>query len=138
MFLLPWVLITSYATASARQCKCVHFSLPLYTKQERSLFTARLEQTSQCRPIDWPRPTAGLWIFPYPGAGRRSRPPVAFPACVLTLRVVSMLDSDTDGPGSDCSHDANCSHPSYLCSPSSKIASSPLKDCEGNCRPGGK
>ena len=45
MFLLPWVLITSYATSSARQCKCVRFSLPLYTKQERSLFTARLEQT---------------------------------------------------------------------------------------------
>jgi len=28
----------SYVTASAWQCKCGRFSLPLYTKQERSLF----------------------------------------------------------------------------------------------------
>ena len=33
---------------------------------------------------------------------------------------------------------ANCSHPLCLCSPSSKIGSSPLKGCGGNCRPGGK
>jgi len=33
---------------------------------------------------------------------------------------------------------ANCSHTSCLCSPSSKIGSSPLKGCGGNCRPGGK
>ena len=45
MFLL-WVLITSYTTPSARQCKCGRFSLPPYSKQERSLFTAALEQTS--------------------------------------------------------------------------------------------
>jgi len=38
----------SYAIASARQCKCSRFSLTLYRKQERSLFTAALEQTS-----DW-------------------------------------------------------------------------------------
>ena len=31
----------------------------------------------------------------------------------------------------------NCSHPSCLCSPNSKIGSSPLKGCGGNCRPGG-
>jgi len=43
---LPWVLITSYTTASARQCKCGRFSLPPYSKQERPLFTAALEQTS--------------------------------------------------------------------------------------------
>ena len=28
--------------------------------------------------------------------------------------------------------------PWYLCSPSSKIGSNPLKGCEGNCGPGGK
>jgi len=33
---------------------------------------------------------------------------------------------------------ANCSHPSCLCSPSSEIGSSPLKGCEGNCGHGGK
>jgi len=32
----------------------------------------------------------------------------------------------------------NCSNPSCLCSPSSKIGSSPLKGCWGNCRYGGK
>ena len=32
----------------------------------------------------------------------------------------------------------NCSHPLCHCSPSSKNGSSPLKGCEGNCRPGGK
>jgi len=36
------------------------------------------------------------------------------------------------------SPNANCSHPSCLCSPSSKIGSSPLKGCERNCGPGGK
>ena len=42
----PWVLITNYTTASTWQCKCGRFSLPLYSKQERPLFTAALEQTS--------------------------------------------------------------------------------------------
>jgi len=42
------------------------------------------------------------------------------------------------GPGSNRSRDANCSHPLCLCPPSSKIGSSPLKGCGGNCRPGGK
>jgi len=42
------------------------------------------------------------------------------------------------GLGSHCSRDANCSHPLCLCLPSSKIGSSPLKGCGGNCRPGGK
>ena len=49
------------------------------------------------------------------------------------------------GLGSNRSRDAvgkqsqaNCSHPSCLCSPSSKIGSSPLKGCWGNFRPGGK
>jgi len=47
--------------------------------------------------------------------------------------------------GSNCSRDAvgqqsqaNCSHSSCLCSPSSKIGSSPPKGCGGNCGPGGK
>ena len=31
-----------------------------------------------------------------------------------------------------------CSHPSCLCSPNSKIGSSLVKGCGGNCRPGGK
>jgi len=46
------------------------------------------------------------------------------------------------GLGSNRSHDvsgkANCSHPSCLCSPSSETGGSPLKGCDGNCRPGGK
>ena len=42
------------------------------------------------------------------------------------------------GVGSNRSRDALCSHPLCLCSPSSEIGSSPLKGCEGNCRPGGK
>ena len=50
-----------------------------------------------------------------------------------------------NGLDSNRSHDAvgyqslaNYSHPLCLCSPSSKIGSSPLKGCRGNCRPGGK
>jgi len=66
---LPWVLITSYTTALARQCKCGRFSLPPYSKQERPLFTAALEQTSNVptardRDVGWPivqpRTTMGL------------------------------------------------------------------------------
>ena len=38
--------MTHRVAASARQCKCSRFSLPLYRKLERSLFTAALEQTS--------------------------------------------------------------------------------------------
>ena len=64
----------------------------------------------------------------------------------LSSRVVSVLDSGAEGPGFKSQPrrclvtvlEANCSHPSCLCSPSSKIGSSPLKGCGGNCRPGGK
>jgi len=49
------------------------------------------------------------------------------------------------GPGSNRSRVAvgqqslaNCSHPLYLGSPSSKTGSSPVKDCGGNFRPGEK
>ena len=63
----------------------------------------------------------------------------------LGSQVVSVLDSGAEGPGfkSQLRHCrvtvlGNWSHPSCLCSPSSKTGSSPLKGCEGNCRPGGK
>jgi len=46
MFLPPGADDPSYATVSARQCKYGGFSLPVYRKQEKSLFTATLEQTS--------------------------------------------------------------------------------------------
>ena len=61
----------------------------------------------------------------------------------LRSRVVSVLDSGEEGPGFKSQPSgnkqswANCSHP-CLCSPSNKIGSSPLNDCGGNCRPGGK
>ena len=48
------------------------------------------------------------------------------------------------GPGSNGSLDCRVTvlgklfTPLCLCSPSSKIGSSPLKGCGGNCRPGGK
>ena len=74
------VLITSYTTASARQCKCGRFSLPPYSKQERPLFTAALEQTSNMPiardvglssgRIRWR--ASGL---PYPASGRWSGNP---------------------------------------------------------------
>jgi len=80
---LPWELITSYTTASAR------LSLPLYSKQERPLFTAVLEQTSNV-------PTAGdvgrssgriltgLWS-PVPGVWSMiATPPFAFLARIST------------------------------------------------------
>ena len=46
MFLMPGADDPSYATASAWQCKCGRFSLPLNRKHKRSLFTAALEQMS--------------------------------------------------------------------------------------------
>jgi len=78
-FLLPLADNYSYVTASARQCKFIRFSLLLYSKQERSLFTAALEQTSNvptARDVGRlsgriRRRACGLL---YPGAGRRSRP----------------------------------------------------------------
>ena len=89
------MLITSYTTASARQCKCGCFSLPLYSKQERPLFTAALEQTSN---VPTARDVGGSCVrvrrrasgLPYPASGRRSRlsplpsPSVAFPPTVST------------------------------------------------------
>ena len=63
----------------------------------------------------------------------------------LGSRVVSVLDSGAEGPGFKWQQWrcrvtvlGNCSHPSCLYSTSSKIGSSPLKSCEGNCGPGGK
>ena len=63
----------------------------------------------------------------------------------LDIRVVSVLDSGAEGPvfrsqPRRCRVTvlANCSHPLYLCSPSSKICNSPLKGRGGNCRPGKK
>ena len=56
----------------------------VYMKQERSLFTATLEQTSNVpTTIIRPRPTAGLWS-PIPASSRRSRPSVALHVCFLT------------------------------------------------------
>ena len=62
-------------------------------------------------------------------------------------RVVSVLDSGAEGPGFK-SQSRRCrvtvlgklfTHPLWcLCSPSSKISSSPLKGCGDNCRLGGK
>jgi len=49
----------------------------------------------------------------------------------LGSRVVSVLDSGVEGPGFKSQSKANCSHPSCLCSLSSKIGSSPLKGCGG-------
>ena len=60
----------------------------------------------------------------------------------LGRRVVSVLDSGAEGPGFKSQprrrRVTNCSHPSCLCSPSSKTGSSSLKGCGGNCGPGGK
>jgi len=63
----------------------------------------------------------------------------------LGSRVVSVLDSGAEGPRFK-SQPRRCRvtalgklfTPLCLCSPSSKIGSSPLKGCGGNCRPGRK
>jgi len=63
----------------------------------------------------------------------------------LGSRVVSVLDSGAERPGFK-SQSRRCREtllgkrftPTVLCSPSSKIGSSPLKGCGGDCRPGGK
>ena len=92
----PWVLITNYTTASTRQCKCGPFSLPLYSKKERPLFTAALEQTSNVPTArDVGRSSGRVWQrasgLPYrtrrPVDDRDSPlplPSVAFPARVST------------------------------------------------------
>jgi len=59
----------------------------------------------------------------------------------VASRVVSVLDSVAEAPRFKSQPrrcQVNCSHPLCLCSPSSKIGSSPLKGCGGNCRTGGK
>jgi len=51
-------------------------------------------------------------------------------------QVVSVLDSGAEGPGFKLQPRrcrVNCSHPLCLCTPSSKICSSPLEGCGGNC-----
>jgi len=61
----------------------------------------------------------------------------------LGSRVVSVLDSGAVGPAFK-SQSRRCRVTVFgklftpICSPSSKTGSSPLKGCEGNCRPGGK
>ena len=65
--------------------------------------------------------------------------------CSCCSRVVSVLDSGAEGPQFK-SQPRPCRitvlgklfTPIVLCSPSSKIGSSPLKSCGGYCRPGGK
>jgi len=56
----------------------------------------------------------------------------------LGSRVVSVLDPGAEGPGFRVTVLGKLFTPICLCSPSSKIGSSPLKGCEGSCRPGGK
>ena len=53
----------------------------VYRKQERSLFTAALEQTSNVPTAIVRRRACGL---PYPASGRQSRPSVALHVCFLT------------------------------------------------------
>ena len=85
MFLPPGTDNPSYATVSSLQCKCGHFSLPLYRKQERSLFTATLEQRSNVptahdvgRMTDHPAASNGRPVdLPYLRAGRLSHSHVA-------------------------------------------------------------
>ena len=76
MFLPPGADNPSYATASARQCKCGHFSL-LYREQERAV---------RCRPIVRTHPTAGLGspVLGVWGPVGDRVPPVALHVCVLT------------------------------------------------------
>ena len=51
-----------------------------------------------------------------------------------------MLDSGAEGPGfkSQVTVFRQTGHTHRACLPSSKIGSSPVKGCEGNCGPGGK
>ena len=57
----------------------------------------------------------------------------------LGSRVVSVLDSGAEGPGfKSPSRRCRVTVLGKLFSPSSKIGSSLLKGCAGNCRPGGK
>jgi len=64
---------------------------------------------------------------------------------VAGTRVVSVLDSGTEGPGFK-SQSRRCRvtvldklfTPTVPLSPISETGSSPLKGCGGNCRPGGK
>ena len=66
-------------------------------------------------------------------------------ACWLGSRVVSVLDSGTEGPGFK-SQSRRCRvtvlgklfTPSVPQFTSSETGSSPFKCCESNCRPGGK
>jgi len=74
MFLPPDADNPDYATVSVQQCKCSRFSLPLEETKKTTEMSADRLATSDRRPVD----------FPYPEAGRRSCPPVAFPACVST------------------------------------------------------
>jgi len=75
MFLPPGADNPSYATASARQCKCGRF-ISASVGNERLL---------RCQLIVRPHPTAGLWS-PVPGgwSAIAPLPPAAFPACVST------------------------------------------------------
>ena len=78
MFLPPWADNHSYATESARQCKYCQLSL----QQERSQFTAALEQTSNVPTTRNVGQSSGrvqrrACSLPHPASGRRSRPSVA-------------------------------------------------------------
>ena len=77
MFLPPWADNHSYATESARQCKYCHLSL----QQERSQFTAALEQTSNVPTTRNVGQSSGrvqrrACSLLHPVSGRRSRPSV--------------------------------------------------------------
>ena len=76
MLLPPGADNCSYATASARQCKCSPFSLPLWETRKSTEMSADRPAASNIRP--------GVSRTRHLGASRRSHPPIAFYVCVLT------------------------------------------------------
>ena len=93
-----------------------------------------------------PRSLAGNGAFGGRPAAMRFLVQVLRPLVLITYsqcsRVVSVLDSASEGPG--FKSQSRCCRVSLRqtvlthCSPSIKTGSSPLKGCGCNCRPGGK
>jgi len=140
-FYLQPVLFRKYDVITAPQVTERSIAMRMFVSLSVGLSVRISEETSPNFDV--------CFLWPWLGSPSYCVVEIIFMLCTsdfgwLVSRVASVLDSGAEGPGFK-SQSQRCrvtvlgaSHPLYLCSPSSKIGSSPLKGCGGNSRPSGK
>jgi len=107
-------------------------------------WSAHIQVAARCLPVQADSAAARVWSGSSPR--RPTQVPYISVFCFLNSRVASMLDSSAVGPGFK-SQPRRCwvtvlgklftpIVPLFSVHQAAKLVSSPLKGCEGNCRPG--